>query len=247
MEAESGAELNPIVVKSDLGASQLIYLASWKWADYAKRAVASGMITFDVYAPETGDYKLWARMRLPDSGSRPFDISVGNGDVDDSGQWTTWAADKRSNVKVWGWSDSGFTGTLTKGMNTLHLVQRQGGPAVHLDKILLTNDLSYAPAGMGSPEPSIEISNPYASSAVGKYGNLRLVGNQLSDKNGQPVQLRGISAHGLQWFPLVDKQTIPNMTEFLAPTWCAWQCISKIMRRPIRATSGVVIWRIRRA
>src|SRR5690606_28208387 len=91
MEAESGAEFNPIVVKSDLAASQAIYLASWKWADYGNRSAANGMITFDVYAPETGTYKLWARMRLPESGARPFEISVGNGDTSDSGQWSTWA------------------------------------------------------------------------------------------------------------------------------------------------------------
>ena len=32
-------------------------------------------------------------------------------------------------------------------------------------------------------------------------GALQVIGTQLCDKNGNPVQLRGISTHGLAWFP----------------------------------------------
>ncbi len=32
-------------------------------------------------------------------------------------------------------------------------------------------------------------------------GALQVIGTQLSDENGDPVQLRGISTHGLAWFP----------------------------------------------
>src|SRR5688572_6922219 len=213
VEAETGAELNPIVVKSDLAASQAIYLGSWKWADYGTRSVSSGMISFDVYIPEAGDYKLWARMRLPWSGATPYDISTGSGDTADASQWKLWTKDDNTS-KDWVWSDSGLTQYFNKGMNKVHLVQREGGPSVHLDKILLTNAASYVPTGAGAKEPTLDIESPYRSAAVGKYGQLRLVGNQLSDKNGQAVQLQGISAHGLQWFPLVDNQTIPHMAEF---------------------------------
>src|SRR5690606_35690273 len=214
MEAESGGELNPIVVKSDLAASQAIYLAPWKWPDYSRRSADNGVITFDVYIPEAGDYLLWARVRLPNAAAKPFDVSIGSGDPSHASQWQSWAPDNRSDVKSWGWSNSGVKQYFTKGMHTLHLLQREGGPGVHLDKILLTNSTSYVPTGKGSSEPNIDISNPYRSNAVGKYGQLKLVGSQLSDKNGQAVQLRGISTHGLQWFPLVDNQTIPHMAEF---------------------------------
>lgn len=214
MEAESGAEINPMVVKSDLSASQAIYLGSWKWPDYSSRSADDGMISFDIYIPEAGEYKLWALLRLPYPSIKPFDISVGDGSTSDSSQWKSWAADSRSDAKSWGWSNSGFTQSFSKGPHTLHLVQREGGPGVHLDKILLTNVSSYLPSGVGAREPTIEVANPYSSSAVGKYGQLRVTGNQLSDKNGQLVQLQGISAHGLQWFPLIDKQTIPNVAQY---------------------------------
>ncbi len=32
-------------------------------------------------------------------------------------------------------------------------------------------------------------------------GQLKVVGTQLCDKNGNPVQLRGVSSHGLAWYP----------------------------------------------
>lgn len=36
---------------------------------------------------------------------------------------------------------------------------------------------------------------------TGYYGALQVIGTQLSDAAGNPVQLRGISTHGLAWFP----------------------------------------------
>lgn len=216
LEAESGAAYNPIVVKSDWDASQSIYLASWKFADYSHRSASSGLITFEVYIPESGDYQLWGRTRLPSSGSQPFDISAGNGDVYDNSQWTRWQRDDRSSqaVRSWGWSNSGFSQYFNKGFHTLHLLQREGGPGVHLDKILLTDDASYQPSGMGGAEPVVSVENPYQSDVVERYGQLRLEGSQLTSQSGEAVQLRGISAHGLQWFPLVERQTVPYTAEF---------------------------------
>lgn len=216
IEAESGAEYNPIVVKSDLGASDAIYLGSWKWADYSRRSRESGFITFDVYIEEPGDYSLWARVRTPWGGIRAYDVSFGSGDVSADSEWTSWSPDDRSEAsrKQWGWLNSGAKQYLSKGMHSFHLAQREGGPDLHLDKLLLTSDSNFIPSGMGAPEATFDIENPYVSSTVQKYGQLKLVGNQLSDQRGNAVQLQGISAHGLQWFPLVDNQTIPYMAEF---------------------------------
>lgn len=33
------------------------------------------------------------------------------------------------------------------------------------------------------------------------YGALQVKGNQLTDQNGNPVQLKGVSTHGLSWYP----------------------------------------------
>lgn len=211
LEAESGAEFDPIVVKSDRGASQAIYLGSWKWADYSTRRSDAGKIAFELYIPEAGDYKLWARGRMPGN-IRPFDISKNSDNVSDNSTWIRWQ--NTSPLTTWGWTDSGFTASFTAGMNTLYLIQREGGPQVHLDKILLTNNLTYVPTGAGGAELLPNVSNPFKADTVEKYGQLRVSGAQLRDKNNLPVQLQGISLHGLQWFPLVDNQTIPYSSEF---------------------------------
>ena len=44
------------------------------------------------------------------------------------------------------------------------------------------------------PEPEVAADNGY-------YGALQVIGTQLCDGNGNAVQLRGISTHGLAWFP----------------------------------------------
>lgn len=49
-----------------------------------------------------------------------------------------------------------------------------------------------------SPEPTAE---PTAEPAQGNLPALKVEGTQLTDTNGSPVQLRGISTHGLAWFP----------------------------------------------
>lgn len=39
---------------------------------------------------------------------------------------------------------------------------------------------------------------------VNTYGRLQISGTQLRDKNGNAIQLAGMSSHGLTWFPLID-------------------------------------------
>lgn len=210
-EAETGAEFNPIVVKADPLASQAIYLASWQWNDYSYRRDDSGKIAFEIYIAEAGYYKLWGRARTP-GGIRPFDISLDNADVTDNSAWTSWL--NTPALSQWGWIDSGFSAYFSEGLHTLYLIQRSGGPNVHLDKILLTNNHQYIPSGIGSNEGIPNIANPYKANTVEKYGQLKVTAGKLRDKNNVPVQLQGVSFHGLQWFPLIDNQTIPNATEF---------------------------------
>ncbi len=46
------------------------------------------------------------------------------------------------------------------------------------------------------------------------YGPLKVQGSKLTDKNGIPVQLRGISSHGLSWYPqYVNYDAIKQMKQ----------------------------------
>ena len=50
------------------------------------------------------------------------------------------------------------------------------------------------------PVTSQEMASP-KEARPSTCGKLKLNGNQLSNQNNQPVQLRGISTHGIAWFP----------------------------------------------
>lgn len=54
-------------------------------------------------------------------------------------------------------------------------------------------------SGEGEEEPKETLTADMAVPSV--CGTLSVNGTQLVDKNGNPVQLRGISTHGLAWFP----------------------------------------------
>jgi hypothetical protein len=52
------------------------------------------------------------------------------------------------------------------------------------------------------------------SNVVKRYGNLQLIGTQLCDENKNPIQLKGVSSHGLQWFPFKRRKTMKNAVKF---------------------------------
>lgn len=62
-----------------------------------------------------------------------------------------------------------------------------------------TSDETAGDETPGSPEKDGETASGPACPSVN--GALHVDGTQLVDKNGNPVQLRGISTHGLAWFP----------------------------------------------
>jgi endoglucanase len=53
---------------------------------------------------------------------------------------------------------------------------------------------------------------------AGQYGQLKVSGTMLTDSNGNPVQLRGVSSHGLQWFPQYANK---NVIKWLRDDWKA--------------------------
>lgn len=51
-----------------------------------------------------------------------------------------------------------------------------------------------------SPPPPPPTTAPPGSTPVAANGQLRVCGEQLCNENGKPIQLRGMSTHGLQWY-----------------------------------------------
>ncbi len=61
-------------------------------------------------------------------------------------------------------------------------------------------------------ESDIEFTNK--AGLVSVHGQLSVDGANLVDKNGEPVQLRGVSTHGIQWFPaFANKQAFKHLRD----------------------------------
>jgi len=56
------------------------------------------------------------------------------------------------------------------------------------------------PCGPGVPEEPGEPEEPTTGTPIEKAGTLQVCGTNLCDEDGDPVQLRGMSTHGLQWY-----------------------------------------------
>ncbi len=53
-----------------------------------------------------------------------------------------------------------------------------------------------------------------SSDFVATHGQLQVIGNQLCNQYGQPIQLRGMSSHGLQWYPqFVNYNSLKTLKE----------------------------------
>lgn len=58
-----------------------------------------------------------------------------------------------------------------------------------------------------TPEPLDCLNN--TSTPVERYGQLKIVGSQIQDSQGNPIALHGVSSHGLHWYgEFVNKDTI---------------------------------------
>lgn len=56
-------------------------------------------------------------------------------------------------------------------------------------------------AEVDGQETETEVKGMIGNTPVERYGALQVKGNRLTDQNGNQVQLKGISTHGLSWYP----------------------------------------------
>jgi endoglucanase len=139
--------------------------------------VVGSYVQWSVTAAQAGPATLVFRFANGTTANRAMDIAV-NGTLsgDDvafggTGAWTTW---QTASVSV----------TLAAGTNTVRAtaVTANGGPNV--DR--LTVDAGGGSTPAGTP---VEIN-----------GQLSVCGVKLCNQYGKPIQLRGMSTHGLQWY-----------------------------------------------
>ncbi len=101
-----------------------------------------------------------------------------------------------------GWACNGEeagTAGYSKRLEAIQIVLvPKGGQAPSSDFMGIqeaTSDAFRVNAPGSAPEQAVSTAGPSTA------GALKVKGNQLVDQNEQPIQLRGISTHGLAWFP----------------------------------------------
>jgi aryl-phospho-beta-D-glucosidase BglC (GH1 family) len=211
IEAESGAAYSPQILKSDSyadnssndSASQEIYFEVTNGSNATGSAPQDGHMVYNFTISAGGDYRVWARVKTSDSSRDSFWVKM------DSGSWTKW--DNIGPFSEWDWDIAGEY-TLSAGSHTITFAYCEAG--AKFDKLLITGDFVYTPAGFGDPEPQRTGGNTYhRSDMVDVHGDLQIIGTNLCDRNGTPIQLKGLNTHGLQWYPIVENHTIPNLVE----------------------------------
>ena len=79
------------------------------------------------------------------------------------------------------WQEASVTTTLRAGANTILATSTTATGGPNLDRLTVVD---------GTPATPVAIN-----------GQLRVCGVKLCNQYGQPIQLRGMSTHGLQWYP----------------------------------------------
>lgn len=153
-----------------------------------------GYVEWTVNAAQAGSASLTLRYANGTTTNRPMDITV-NGAV-------TAAARAFPATGAWNsWSTATVTAGLKAGANTIRAtaITANGGPNVDH----LAVDTIPAPGG----RTPVEIN-----------GQLKVCGTKLCNQYGKPIQLRGMSTHGLQWY----SQCVTNGSlDALATDWNA--------------------------
>ncbi|MFI2370785.1 cellulase family glycosylhydrolase [Streptomyces sp. NPDC018833] len=132
-------------------------------------------VQWSVNAAQAGRATLTLRFANGTTTNRPMDILV-NGAL---------AADERAfgGTGSWSsWSTATVTADLKAGTNTIRATATTANGGPNVDHLAV----DAAPTAAGTP--------------VAVNGPLKVCGTRLCNQYGRPVQLRGMSTHGLQWY-----------------------------------------------
>jgi glucose/arabinose dehydrogenase len=144
-EAEDGAPTAPLEIRSDTAASGDRYVGVVAGNNSTASPPGSGRVAFSFDVTEAGAYKVWGRVITPNVGGDSFWIRM------DDGGWTAWNGIPLGGS--WHWDDvddsqdRAIEYNLVPGHHTLTVAYREDG--TRLDRILITNRLTFTPTGTG--------------------------------------------------------------------------------------------------
>jgi hypothetical protein len=143
-EAESGTIGAPLRILNDKSASGGKYLTVAAGKNSLDVPPSNGRASYAFTVAAAGSYRLWGRVIAPTTADDSFWVRI------DGGNWVKW-----SSVALgasWHWDqvrdgDHGNAPVVAAGSHTVQVAYREDG--TQLDRLLLTDDASFVPAGMG--------------------------------------------------------------------------------------------------
>jgi endoglucanase len=115
----------------------------------------------------------------------------------------SWNTTQAGSGSTYTFTPAGWNATIAAGASTSFgfIVNGAGRPTS-----CLVNGQACTGTPSGSPSPSVSVSPststpPATGTPVQVNGQLRVCGTKLCNESGQAVQLKGMSTHGIQWFP----------------------------------------------
>ncbi len=169
-EAEQGVLTAPLQVATDGNASEGQYIEATPGSNSTGSPPSNGQAnyTFNVSVP--GTFKLWGRTIAPSTSDDSFWVQV------DGGTWNRWNFITASSSWVWDDVHQEDNGTITElfydlgvGSHTITVAYREDG--AQLDRLMITDDLSFVPTGAGPGSPP---SPPSVLAAVAGEGQVTL-------------------------------------------------------------------------
>lgn len=151
-EAEAGAPTSPLRTPTDTTASGGRYLDVTPGNNSTNSAPTNGRATYTFNVTTAGTFRIWGRTIAPSDSDDSFWVQV------DGGTWQRWNFIARTST--WTWDEvhhenngaiTALTFSLPVGTHSVTIAYREDG--TRLDRVLVTNDLSFVPTGMGPGAP----------------------------------------------------------------------------------------------
>jgi aryl-phospho-beta-D-glucosidase BglC (GH1 family) len=159
-------------------------------------------LQYDISMTESDTFTIYVRIASPMEKTEGFRIQIDGSyvtnwvSVPDTGAWQGWEDVVVNDIAI----DAGS----------------------HTIRITMNGDFNfnfiYIVSSTNPPEPTeppgalpTSTPPPGYTSVVDQYGHLKVIETYLCSEDSTPIRLKGMSTHGLQWFPIMKEHTIHNL------------------------------------
>lgn len=192
LEPEQGVLVPPMEIEDGANASGSQYIHA------SNAARGKGMVYLRFKVDHDDTYMIWGRILAPSQSDNSFFLSV---DGSDELLWDLKGPDSDNTAKDWWWDHArdrestreaetdSLLFQLEAGWHTLLIRNREDGAA--LDRVLITNDLSYNPEGWGTSPDELEPVYLWMEAEDAEISPPLQHGHDASASNGAFIEVSG--------------------------------------------------------